>query len=40
LLKARRWKAVLDQYTTLRQARELMVRPQDLLDAIHSPIVT
>lgn len=40
LLKARRWKAVLDQYTTLRQARELMVHPQDLLHAIHSPIVT
>jgi hypothetical protein len=39
LLKAARWKAVLDQYTTLRQARELMVHPQDLLDTIQSPNV-
>jgi hypothetical protein len=40
LLEAPRWKTVLDQYTTLRQARELMVHPQDLLDTIHGPSIT
>lgn len=34
LLEAERWKTVLNQYSTLRQVRELMVHTEDLLHAI------
>ncbi|EEA03842.1 conserved hypothetical protein [Burkholderia sp. H160] len=34
LLEAPRWRAVLDQYATLREVRELMVHPEDLRAAV------
>ncbi|NSX13695.1 3-deoxy-D-arabino-heptulosonate 7-phosphate synthase [Cupriavidus taiwanensis] len=34
LLEAPGWRAVLNQYATLRQVRELMVHPDDLLDVV------
>ncbi|MFT4065427.1 3-deoxy-D-arabino-heptulosonate 7-phosphate synthase [Paraburkholderia sp.] len=34
LLEAPRWRAVLDQYATLREVRELMVHAEDLLAAV------
>jgi hypothetical protein len=34
LLESDRWKAVLSQYSTLRQVRELMVHTEDLVSAI------
>jgi len=33
LLQSPRWRAVLNQYPALRQARELMVHPDDLMRA-------
>jgi hypothetical protein len=35
LLKSPQWGAVLNQYPTLRQVRELMVHPEDLLAAVN-----
>lgn len=35
LLESPRWRAVLDQYATLRQVRALMVHTADLLEAVH-----
>lgn len=35
LLESSRWRAVLNQYPTLRQVREMMVHPDDLVAAIH-----
>ncbi|HEX3382763.1 MAG TPA: 3-deoxy-D-arabino-heptulosonate 7-phosphate synthase [Paraburkholderia sp.] len=34
LLESPRWRAVLDQYATLREVRELMVHPEDLRAAV------
>lgn len=38
LLEAERWKTVLNQYSTLRQVRELMVHTEDLLCAINQAV--
>lgn len=37
LVESPRWAAVLNQYAVMREVRELMVHPEDLLAAIDSP---